>query len=58
MYRTVSRRRRNNLLLYITFLRVAMFAPWRSQKSLRKPKDPITGNSFDIGEPNSSVTAK
>ena len=23
-----------------------MFAPWRSQKSLRKHKDPITGNSF------------
>ena len=21
-----------------------MFAPWRSQKSLRKHKDPITGN--------------
>ena len=24
-----------------------MFAPWRSQKSLRKHKDPITGNSFN-----------
>ena len=23
-----------------------MFAPWRSQKSVRKHKDPITGNSF------------
>ena len=23
-----------------------MFAPWRSQNSLRKRKDPITGNSF------------
>ena len=23
-----------------------MFAPWRSQKSMRKHKDPITGNSF------------
>ena len=23
-----------------------MFAPWRSQKSLRKHKDLITGNSF------------
>ena len=23
-----------------------MFAPWRSQKSLRKHKDPITVNSF------------
>ena len=23
-----------------------MFAPWRSQKSLRKHKDPITGNPF------------
>ena len=23
-----------------------MFAPWRSQKSLRKHKDPITGNSY------------
>ena len=23
-----------------------MFAPWRSQKSLHKHKDPITGNSF------------
>ena len=23
-----------------------MFAPWRSQKSVRKRKDPITGNSF------------
>ena len=23
-----------------------MFAPWKSQKSVRKHKDPITGNSF------------
>ena len=23
-----------------------MFAPWRSQKSVRKRKDPITDNSF------------
>ena len=23
-----------------------MFAPWRSQKSVRKHKDPTTGNSF------------
>ena len=23
-----------------------MFAPWRSQKSVRKHKDTITGNSF------------
>ena len=23
-----------------------MLAPWRSQKSVRKHKDPITGNSF------------
>ena len=23
-----------------------MFVPWRSQKSLRKHKDPITGNSL------------
>ena len=25
-----------------------MFAPWRSQKSVRKRKDPITGNSFIV----------
>ena len=23
-----------------------MFAPWKSQKSVREHKDPITGNSF------------
>ena len=38
--------RRNNLPPYIPFQRVAMFAPWRSQKSERKRKDLITGNSF------------
>ena len=37
---------RNSLSPYIYFQRVVMFAPWRSQKSLRKHKDPIAGNSF------------
>ena len=37
---------RNNPLPYIPLLRVAIFAPWQSQRSLRKHKDPITGNSF------------
>ena len=28
-----------------------MFAPWRSQKSVRKHKDPITGNSvIDVSQ--------
>ena len=41
--------RRNNLSPYISFWRVAMFAPWRSQKSLRKHKDPVTANSSRDG---------
>ena len=28
-----------------------MFAPWRSQKSLRKHKEPITGNYFILIDP-------
>ena len=31
---------------YNSFLRLAMFAPWRSQNPLRKHRYPITGNSF------------
>ena len=38
--------RRNNLSPNIFFQRIAMFAPWRSQKSVRKHKDPINYNSF------------
>ena len=38
--------RPNNLLPYIPFWRAALFAPWRSQKSVRKREDPITDNSF------------
>ena len=51
--KSVAKKRRSlvflglrNVSLYIPFLRVAMFAPWRSQKSSRKRKDPITDNSF------------
>ena len=38
--------RQNCLSTYSSFLRAAMFAPWQSQRSLRKRKDPITGNSL------------
>ena len=38
--------RRNNLSPHISFWRVAMFASWRSHRSLRKHMEPITGNSF------------
>ena len=38
--------RPNNLLPHIPFWRAALFAPWRSQKSVRKREDPITDNSF------------
>ena len=31
-------------LPYVPLKRVTMFAPWRSQNSFRKRKDPITGN--------------
>ena len=40
--------RRNNLLLYISFKRVAMFSPWGSQIPVRKHKNPITGNSYIV----------
>lgn len=36
--------RRSNLSPHISFYQLAMFAPWRSQISLRRNKDPITGN--------------
>ena len=40
--------RQTDLSPYISFEQLAMFTPWRSQKSLRKHKDPITGNSFIV----------
>ena len=33
-------------MVFLDLETVAMFAPWRSQKFLRKHKDPITGNAF------------
>lgn len=36
--------RRSNLSPYISCYQLAMFATWRPQKSLRRHKDPITGN--------------
>ena len=35
-----------------------MFAPWRSQKSLRKHKDPITGNPFNESRLNHILNLK
>ena len=40
--------RQNNLSPYVPLKRVTVFAPWRSQNSLCKRKDLITGNSFVV----------
>ena len=43
---------------YISFQRLAMFATWRSQSSLRKARFPITGKSFIALTRSASVPFK